>query len=298
MRAACDKTGGLFLDSPEQVDALLDYKEKGGQVGDFARARVMNAAAFLQSLPLQGVSVLVESLPTNLADGQPALDLLRMALAQGTHVVTVDKGPLVHGFDVLEAAARSGAAELAYSGTTGVRPPAEVIGERVTEIRGVLNGTTNYILNEMQQRRVGFDEALRGAQAAGIAEPDVSLDTDGWDTAAKILILAKKLMGADTRLEEVSRIGISAVTEELIRTARARGAVVRLVGRARIWQGRVRVSVAPKISEAGSRFYELPGTAKRAVYRIASGSEFTVDGFSGRDSICRVILEDIESLAV
>lgn len=295
VRAVCDSTGAVFIDGNDHFRALLDYKERARSIGDFPNANVIDATRFVESLPSRGISVLVESLPTNLTDGRPGLDLVRTALAQGTHVVTVDKGPLIFGFDLLAVAARESGARFAYNGTTGVQPPNEIHGERVVEIRGVLNGTTNYILNEMQERSVGFDEALRAAQAAGIAEPDPSLDTGGWDTAVKTLILAKASMAAETRLDEVSRIGLGPETEELIRTARGSGRIVRLVGRARIWQGRVRVSVAPKLVEPGSPFFELPGTAKAAWFRTAAGQELLADGLSGRDSISRVIVEDIKS---
>jgi homoserine dehydrogenase len=180
--------------------------------------------------------------------------LVAAALEQGTNVVTVDKGPLVHGLDEMKEAALRGGTRFGYSGTTGVSIPDELASERVLEIRGVLNGTTNYILTEMQEREKSFEEALAYAQASGIAEPDPSLDVQGWDTASKILILAKSLMGAQAGLEEVSRIGIGPETESLIRVGRSSGRVVRLVGRARIWQGRVRLSVAPKLVGPDSPF--------------------------------------------
>src|SRR5262249_53175472 len=149
-------------------------------------------------------------------------------------VVTVDKGPIVHGFRELNEVARDSGARLGYSGTMGIRPPDELAGSRILEIRGVLNGTTNYILTQMQGT-LSFQAALDRAISDGVAEPQPSLDIEGWDTACKILILAKALMGAEARLDEVSRIGIGPETESLIGVAKATGRVVRLVGRARIW---------------------------------------------------------------
>jgi homoserine dehydrogenase len=161
---------------------------------------------------------------------------------------------MVHGFDRLHSAA-AGSARIAFSGTTGVSLPEGVASANVYEIRGVLNGTTNYILSEMQQKNVTFDEALARAQADGIAEPDPRLDIEGWDTACKILILARSAMGADATLEQVSRIGIGPGTESLIQVGRATGRLVRLVGRARNWQGRISVNVAPKLVTPQSTQY-------------------------------------------
>jgi homoserine dehydrogenase len=248
---------------------------------------------FLRALPSAGIGVLVESLPTSIHHGQPALDLITSALAQGTNVVTVDKGPLVHGLDLLTQAAARGGARFGFSGTTGVAIPDELASDRVLEIRGVLNGTTNYILTEMQEHLTSFDEALAAAQSDGIAEPDPSLDVEGWDTASKILILANSLMGANARLADVSRIGIGVETESLIKIARESGRVLRLVGRARIWQGRVRVSVAPKLIRPDSPFYSVSGTSKAAIFRTERQGEVLALGRSGRDAISETIVDDI-----
>ena len=298
IRAVADSSGGLLLDRPEQIQQLIAHKESGRSIRDFAAASfIKDAPEFVKSLSSESVRVLVESLPTNLADGQPALDSIKTALACGVNVVTVDKGPLASGFDALKEAALAGNSKLAYSGTTGVSVPDEITGERVLEIRGVLNGTTNYILTEMQERNIPFDEALANAQENGIAEPDPSLDVDGWDTAVKILILAKTLMGTDAKLNDVSRIGIGAQTDALIESGRAMGRIVRLVGRARIWQGRVRVSVAPKLVAAESPFYSVGGTSKLAVFRTEGRGEVTAYARSGRDAISQTILNDIIKVA-
>ena len=149
----------------------------------------------------------------------------------------------------------------------------------------------------MQERGLSFDQALARAQADGIAEPDPSLDIEGWDTAAKILILAKDLMGATARIDEVSRIGIDAEIKSLIQTARERNGMVRLVGRARIWQGRVRVSVAPKIVPADSPFHSVSGTSKAALFRTEEKGEVIAFARSGRDAISQIILDDIQKIA-
>jgi homoserine dehydrogenase len=294
VRAVADSSAGLLLDHDSTLERVMADKDSGHSIREFAPGNFIgDTREFIRALRSAEVSVLVESLPTNIANGQPALELITAALEQGTNVVTVDKGPLVHGFEALKEAARRSGARLGYSGTTGVSIPIELAGDSVLEIRGVLNGTTNYILTEMQQGQRSFDEALASAQADGIAEPDPTLDVQGWDTASKILILAKSLMGADARLADVSRIGIGPETESLIRIARESGRVVRLVGRARIWQGRVRVSVAPKLVEPDSPFYSVSGTSKAAVFRTEQQGTVLALAQSGRDAISQTIVDDI-----
>jgi homoserine dehydrogenase len=294
IRAIGDSSGAIFLNDDSSLESVIARKDSGLSLAELASEQLLvGSREFIRALPSAGVSVLIESLPTNIANGEPALTLITEALVQGTHVVTVDKGPVVHELDDLLDISRMTGARLGYSGTTGVTIPDEIAGNRVLEIRGVLNGTTNYILTEMQQHQRSFDDALATAESEGIAEPDSSLDIEGWDTASKILILAKSLMKANSRLDEVSRIGIGPQTESLIHVARESGRAVRLVGRARIWQGRVRVSVAPKLIEPDSPFYTVSGTSKAAVFRTAERGEVLSLSRSGREAISQTILEDI-----
>jgi len=297
IRAVADSSGGLFLDSSEDIDRVLAHKSPGRSISDFARPAnlIRDTRQFITSLKPAGVSVLVETLPTNIQSGQPGLDLIIQALSRGLNVVTVDKGPLVHGFDLLRQAAKAGGARFAYSGTTGVSIPDELYGERVLEIAGVLNGTSNYMLSRMQELGVPFDQALAQAQAEGIAEPDPSLDIEGWDTAAKILILARSLMSANTPLADVARAGINANTEALVKTAQASGKAVRLIGRARQLDRRITVTVAPEMVGRDSPFFWVRGTSKLAVFRTEQG-EVVSTSRSGRDAISQTILDDLWKL--
>jgi len=298
IQAVADSSGGLILDGRTAANRVIEHKRSGGTVKSFApNEATANMEEFIASLSTEGIPFLIESLPTNIRDGQPALDLLLSALRRRINVVTVDKGPLVHGFEALREAARETGARARYTGTTGVSIPPGVDGEPVAEIRGVLNGTTNHILSEMQERGLTFAQAIADAQAEGIAEPDPRLDVEGWDTACKIMILAKRLMKAEGSLSDVSRIGIGPETESLIATGRETGRAARLVGRARIYQGRVRLSVAPKLLAPESPFHSVRGTSKAAAFRIAGKGEILSHGLSGRDAIASVILEDILMIA-
>jgi homoserine dehydrogenase len=297
IRAVADSSGGLILDSYEDFDRILDQKSQRRKLSESAPAPLLrDATAFLRSLKPAGISVLVESLPTNIQSGQPALDLLTKALFLGLNVVTVDKGPLIHGFEALHSASKAGGSSFAYTGTTGVRIPPELSDEPVLEIAGVLNGTTNHILTDMLERGSRFDTALAQAQTDGIAEPDPSLDVEGWDTAAKILILAKSLMNPATSLAEVSRVGINQESEAFIERARASGQVVRLVGRARQSSSRLRVSVAPELVASGSPFFSVTGTSKIAVFKTERG-EVVSKSRSGRDAISQTIVDDVWKVA-
>jgi homoserine dehydrogenase len=296
IRALADSSGGVVLDSVKDLDRILAHKAQARSLRESSPSSIIaDANRFIAGLATCGVSVLVESLPTNINSGQPALELIRMALSLGLNVVTVDKGPLVHGFDKLKEAAHTGGSVFGYTGTTGVAMPDQLDGQRVFEIAGVLNGTSNHILTEMLERRSSFDSALAQAQTDGIAEPDPSLDVEGWDTAAKILILAKSLINSDTELADVSPIGINQKTEALIETARATGQAVRLVGRACQSNSGVRVTVAPELVGSDSPFFSVRGTSKLAVFRTERRDVVSTSR-SGRDAISKTILDDVGKL--
>ena len=116
-------------------------------------------------------------------------------------------------------------------------------GCEVLEIEGILNATTNYLLDAMTNQGLGFDEALGRAQAGGFAEADPRNDTEGWDTAAKLLILANFGLDADLRMDDLSVEGIQSVTGERIEAWRAEGLVPKLVGHLTNVNGEFRAGV-------------------------------------------------------
>lgn len=295
--AIADITGGLLLNAPDDVDWLLKEQEQSHTIADcHEHGTFLDIPGYIAALREAGISVLVECLPTNPADGQPGLDLIRGALQRSINVVTVDKGPIVHGFRLLMEIARLNGVGLAYGGTTGVRPPAGLAGDDVLEIRGILNGTTNYILTEMQEHGLTFGQALDLARGKGVAEPNPALDVEGWDTACKLLILANEWMDAGASLDTVMRTGIGSETEELISAARTTGCAVRLIGHAQRSKGGVRLSVAPKPVSPESIFYSTSGTSKAAVFRTQGRGEFVAEGISGLDAIAEIILDDIKTV--
>jgi len=295
--AVADTSGALVLDRPEDLAGLIAHKAAGKPLrSSQPKSSILGIPELLRRMPELGIRVLVEALPSDFKNGQPALDWLCSVLARGISAVTVDKGPLVHGFDRLLAAAASGNAKLAFQGTTGVWPSSDVRGQVVVEIEGILNGTTNFILSSMCETGVGFDASLREAQRRGIAEPDSRLDLEGWDSAAKVLILSRALMNTQADLAGISRTGIGPATQTMVRRARSTGRVVRLIARARLSSGRAQLSVAPAILGPDSPFYPVSGTTKAAIFRTAGGGQLFVSATSGLDAISEIIVEDIRSI--
>ena len=103
-------------------------------------------------------------------------------------------------------------------------------GDRIVAIKGILNGTTNYILSEMDEKHITFDEALREAQKLGYAEADPTMDVDGYDAAAKLVIMANWIMDKKVTIKDVRIRGIRDVSAQNIKDASAKGSTIKLIG--------------------------------------------------------------------
>jgi homoserine dehydrogenase len=124
----------------------------------------------------------------------------------------------------------------------------------------VLNSTTNVVLTEIEKGR-SFDEAVKRAQAMGIAETDPSADLDGWDAAVKVAALTIVLMGVPVKLEQIQRIGIRELSEEKIRSVRAAGMRYKLVCRSERRGAGVHCTVQPELLLASDPLANLEGSS-------------------------------------
>ena len=180
--------------------------------------------------------VVVEVTPVNIKTAEPALSHITTAFKTGKHVVTTNKGPLALAMPALTELAEYNNVYLRFSGTVGGGTPMLefakrcLAGDRIWGIKGILNGTTNYILSEMSQNRVSFQDALSNAQKLGYAEREPSMDIDGFDTACKTVILANWILNQKITLKDVDRTGIRDVSLQDLDDAAKRGNTIKLIG--------------------------------------------------------------------
>jgi len=166
---------------------------------------------------------------------EPARSLILAALESGASVVTANKALLADDgptlFEAAEKAGRDLYYEAAVAGAIPIlRPLRESLaGDRVTRVLGIVNGTTNYILDKMDSTGAGFEEALEEAQDLGYAEADPTADVEGFDAAAKAAILASLAFHSRVTAADVHREGITDVTAADIASATQMGGVVKLL---------------------------------------------------------------------
>lgn len=218
--------------SPENLETI---KQRGYPISsdpDFGKPGI-SALEVIESVEAE---VVVEVTPVNIKNGEPALSHIKKAFTTGKHVVTTNKGPLALAMPALTELAQYNNAYFRFSGTVGGGTPMLefakrcLAGDRILTIRGILNGTTNYILTEMSQNRITFQEALTNAQKLGYAEKEPSMDIDGFDTACKVVILANWIMNKKITLRNVERTGIRDVSLEMLDEASKRGNTIKLIG--------------------------------------------------------------------
>ncbi|MHA1907424.1 MAG: homoserine dehydrogenase [Candidatus Thorarchaeota archaeon] len=196
--------------------------------------------------------LIVEASWSNLETGEPALTYAKKALELQKHVVLTNKGPPVLALAELKELARMNSVELRYEGTVLSGTPAINLGQLnlaqsgLRGFKGILNGTTNYILTLMEEGQ-DYASALKLAQEEGYAEADPTADVEGHDALGKVVILANSLLNVNITTSEVHCEGISGMTMDDIESAQKEGKRWKLIASAeRNEDGTISASVRPQ----------------------------------------------------
>jgi homoserine dehydrogenase len=231
--ACVDNKGSAIDTSGLDIQRLLEIKKNKGTVGEYHRNKTSRLEP-LQIIENIDAEIVMELTPTNLKDGEPGLSHIISAMKYSKNVITVNKGPLSVAFSSLIELANYNGIMFKFSGTVGGGTPILEFakrclkGDRIVSFKGILNGTTNFILSKMEEG-LTFKNALKDAQIKGYAETIPSLDIDGFDAAAKLVIMANWLMGMKVALEDVNRTGITKVSTQEVSKALKKGNAIKLI---------------------------------------------------------------------
>ncbi len=231
--ACVDNKGSAIDTSGLDIQRLLEIKKNKGTVGEYYNNKTSRLEP-LQIIENIDAEIVLELTPTNLTDGEPGLSHITSAMKYGKNVITVNKGPLSVAFPSLIELANYNGIMFKFSGTVGGGTPILEFakrclkGDRIVSFKGILNGTTNFILSKMEEG-LTFKNALKDAQIKGYAETVPSLDIDGYDAAAKLVIMANWLMGMKVALEDVNRNGITKVKTQEVSKAIKKGNAIKLI---------------------------------------------------------------------
>lgn len=233
----------------------------------------------------------------------PARELVLRALRSGRHVISANKQLLSQHGDELWAAARESGTQLRFeAAVAGVVPVIRVLAEglagaHVQRIHGIVNGTTNYILTEMERSGASYEEALGQAQRLGYAEADPAEDVDGRDAAAKMAILARLAFGTPVSLADVRYEGIEHIAPDDLEYARELGLGLKLLGTAERVDGGLSVRVHPAFLYPGHPLAAITGPFNAVTVESPAITEITMSGpGAGGPQTASAVLGDLVSV--
>ncbi len=277
----CDLIKGSIYDEKGLAlgDILKLDKEKG-TIGDYPAEKGLTS---IDMITKPAVDIVAEVTPTNVKTGEPGLTHFRTALENKKHIVSTNKGPIALKYRELNELAKKNKVYLGFEGTVISGTPAINVGMRdlagcdIKSIRGILNGTTNYILTLMEEGR-SYADVLKEAQDKGYAETDPTADVEGYDPMAKIVILANAVMDGNVDINAVYREGITKITLKDIEKAKKEGKRIKLIGKAWRENGTVKAQIKPEILPVADPLANVMGVLNAITFETDVTGDVTIIG--------------------
>ncbi|MDD8025572.1 MAG: homoserine dehydrogenase [Acidobacteriota bacterium] len=300
--AIADPVRGNLI-APQGLDIRKTIKvlAQGGKMHAVdTRAAKYDGVPTVDIIETAGADLIAELTPTDLKTGEPATSHIVRALMTGKHVVTTNKGPLALHYRELSELARKRKLAFRFEGAVMSGTPvfnmaeAGLAGVSIKEIRGILNGTTNYILGRMEEEGLDFAEALSQARKLGYAETDPSADVEGRDALAKIVILANVLLDAGLKPAAINPAGIGSITRAMIASAREDGFRYKLIAYVRREGARITAGVGPRKLSLSDPLARIAGARNALTFDLDLLGSITLEGpGAGRIETGYAVLQDV-----
>ena len=233
-----------------------------------------------------------------------AYDLVKSALIAKKHVVTANKALLAyHGAELAALAEENNVALKFEAAAAGGIPIVKALRESliaygIDSVRGILNGTCNYILTQMEATGQSFDDVLKEAQRLGYAEADPTLDVGGGDTAHKLAVLSALAFGATPNLKSMKIEGIEHITPDDIKFAREFGYRIKLLGLARLRNGHIDQRVQPAMVKLATPLADVEGPFNAVVAHAGEAGPFFFEGRgAGEAPTAGAVVADLVDIA-
>jgi homoserine dehydrogenase len=245
--------GSILVPDGIEIKKLFALLDEGRRIehyyGEGNTAELINPLDMIEQCE---ADIIAELTYTNIQTGEPATGYIKKALRSGKHVVTSNKGPAALRYRELHDLARKNNLFFRIEGTVMSGTPVfslfecGLAGTEIREIKGILNGTTNFILSQMETGGLDYASALKLAQERGYAEADPTADVEGYDAVAKVVILSNVLLGGSLKPEDVKREGITALTREMVVSAKQEGFRYKLIAQTRKAGNKIEAGVSPQ----------------------------------------------------
>jgi len=274
--------GAVYAPDGLDVKQLLSLAEAGKSLETYT-GKAEKGWDALKTIRESNASIVCELAYTDIKTGEPATSHCRAAFETGKHIVTSNKGPAALRYRELAALAEKHGVRFMIEGTVMSGTPVlnllrnDLAGNDVTAIRGILNGTTNYILTEMEAGQA-YADVLKEAQRLGYAEADPTADVEGFDALAKVTILANVVMGENLKPSDIPCKGISKITLDDIAEAKKQGKRWKLIGEVRRDGGAVKASVAPMMIDLSHPLAGVGGAVNALTFTTDLMGDVTITG--------------------
>jgi len=277
--------GSIYHPDGLDIDKVLKVLKETGSVENYPDIKgLVKGWDSLRTITDSNADTIVEVSYTDVKTGQPAINHCKAAFKSGKNVVMTNKGPIALAYKQLSELAEKHGVSWGFEGTVMSGTPAlkmpklTLAGNEITEVRGILNGTTNFILTMMEVEGVTYEDALKQAQEFGYAEADPISDVEGYDAQYKIVILANYVMNAPLKVEEVACKGISGISLADIHEAKAEGKRWKLLAKAYKEGGKIIASVIPEKLEMTDPLAAISGVTNAISYECDLLGTVTLSG--------------------
>lgn len=290
--------GSVYSPTGLDIPKILEIVKNGKSIEDYSgdAEKGLNA---IDTINKCNADIVCELSYTDIKTGQPATDHCREALKSGKHVVTSNKGPAALFYRELSDLAKKNNVHFLIEGTVMSGTPVlnvarnDLAGNDITAIKGILNGTTNFILTNMEAGRP-YEDVLKEAQELGYAEADPTADVEGFDALAKVTILANVVMGENLTPDRIPCKGISQITLEDIEDAHNQNKRWKLIGEIKKDENGVKASVTPMKIDLSHPLAGVNGATNAITFSTDLMGDITVVGAgAGRIETGFSILTDI-----
>jgi homoserine dehydrogenase len=296
--------GSIYHPEGLDIDTALQIVKETGSLNDYPNKEgLIRGWDSFQTIRESNADSIVEVTFTDVKTGQPAIDHCKAAFESGKNVVMSNKGPVAIAYKELSDLAQKNGVRWGFegtvmSGTPALRMPLVTLaGNEISEVRGILNGTTNYILTKMEEG-LNYEDALKQAQELGYAEADPTSDVEGYDALYKIVILANVVMNVPLKKEEVTCKGISNITLEDVQKAKSEGKRWKLIARVKKEGDSITASIGPETISITDPLAGVLGATNAITYECDLAGPITLIGAgAGRIETGFSLLIDLINIA-
>lgn len=278
--------GSLLIPEGINLAKLLQILNQGKKISEYLKGK-KNAAQGMDPLEMIEkceADIIAELTYTDIKTAEPATSYLKKAFRTGKHVVTSNKGPAALYYKELKKLAQRNNLLFKFEGTVMSGTPVfslfenGLAGNEIKEIRGILNGTTNFILTKMEEEKMDYKKALKLAQKLGYAEADPKADVEGYDALVKIVILSNVFLDANIKPADVKREGISSISKEDVKEALAEGTRYKLIASVKKEKRQVKALVSPQKLPLSDPLAGIMGANNALTFDLDLLGKMTIQG--------------------